>query len=98
MASKESIHALTELLDSAGIEINGSNPWDITINDPRFYDRVLHQPHLALGEGYMDGWWDCPSIDQFVTRVLQARLDEKVLGNWRIKWHILRAQIIQFTK
>jgi cyclopropane-fatty-acyl-phospholipid synthase len=93
MTSKESIHILTELLDSAGIKINGTNPWDITINNARFYDRVLHQPHLALGEGYMDGWWDCPAIDQFITRALQARLDEKVLGSWRIKWHILRASL-----
>jgi cyclopropane-fatty-acyl-phospholipid synthase len=93
MANKESIHVLNELLESAGIKINGSNPWDITINDPRFYSRVLQQPHLALGEGYMDGWWDCPAIDQFVTRVLKARLDEKVLGDWRIKWHILRSQL-----
>lgn len=94
MASKESIRILTELLEYAGIQINGTNPWDIKINDPRFYDRVLRQPHLALGEGYMDEWWECQAIDQFITRALKARLDLKVLGNWRIKWHILRSQLI----
>ncbi len=94
MSEKQSRQILKELFQSAGIAINGSNPWDITINDGRFYDRVLHQPHLALGEGYMDGWWDCPAIDQFITRALTARLDKKVMGNWRIQWHILRAKLL----
>lgn len=93
MANKDSIRLLSELLETAGVVINGSNPWDITIHDPRFYDRVLHQPHLALGEGYMDGWWNCPAIDQFITRVLTARLDQQVLGSWRIQLHILRAKL-----
>ena len=93
MASNDTIRILTGLLDSAGIRINGTDPWDIKINDPRFYDRVLGQPHLALGEGYMDGWWDCPAIDQFITRVLKARLDKKVIESWRIKWHILQSQL-----
>ena len=85
---------LTALLAEAGIQVNGSNPWDITVHDDRFFTRVLQQPHLALGEGYMDGWWDCPAIDQFITRALIARLDNKVLGNWRVNLHILRAQLL----
>jgi hypothetical protein len=28
---------VTELLSLAGIEINGSNPWDIQVLDERFY-------------------------------------------------------------
>ncbi len=94
MSAKQSKSVLKELFDSAGIQINGSNPWDITILDDRFYDRVLHQPHLALGEGYMDGWWDCPAIDQFITRALTASLDKKVMGSWRIQMHILRAKLL----
>ena len=91
MKGHHSKQILSELLDSAGITINGSNPWDITIHNPLFYDRIFVQPHLTLGEGYMEGWWDCPAIDQFITRVLQARLDKKVMGDWRIKWDVLRA-------
>ena len=91
MVDTHSKKLLSELFESAGIKINGHNPWDITINDSRFYQRIFRQPHLTLGEGYMDGWWDCPSIDQFITRALMAQLDKKVLGNWRIKWHIIRA-------
>lgn len=92
--SNEAKIIISDLLAGADIQVNGTNPWDITVHNDRFFTRLLQQPHLALGEGYMDGWWDCPAIDQFITRALTAQLDNKILGNWRIKWHILRAQLL----
>ena len=74
---------IRELLSLADVEINGSNPWDIQIHDSRFYDRVLRDASLGLGESYMAGWWDCAAIDQMITRVLKARLDEKVRNETR---------------
>ena len=47
-----------ELLEKADIEINGSRPWDIHINHPGFFKRVLQEGSLGLGESYMDGWWE----------------------------------------
>ncbi|MDP7467228.1 MAG: cyclopropane fatty acyl phospholipid synthase [Candidatus Woesearchaeota archaeon] len=29
---------------------------------------------IALGESYMDGWWDCEAIDQFIYRLLKAKV------------------------
>jgi cyclopropane-fatty-acyl-phospholipid synthase len=84
---------IRDLLSTAGIEINGPNPWDIQVNDSRFYGRVLREVELGLGESYMDGWWDCQAIDQLVDRVLRARLDKKIRGNWKILFHILRSRI-----
>jgi cyclopropane-fatty-acyl-phospholipid synthase len=72
------------LFDLADIHINGSNPWDVQVHEERFYDRVLQEKHLGLGESYMDGWWDCEAIDQLVTRILLADLDKKVQGNWKM--------------
>ncbi len=83
---------IRQLLQSAGIEVNGSNPWDIQVNDPRFYSRVLREVELGLGESYVDGWWDCPALDQFVDRALRARLDNQIKGNWKILYHILRSK------
>ena len=57
-----------EILASAGIEINGPMPWDLRINDERFYHRILIDGSLGLGESYMDGWWDCDRIDEFFNR------------------------------
>jgi cyclopropane-fatty-acyl-phospholipid synthase len=60
------------ILAKAGIVPNGNAPWDIKINDPRFYCRVLLEGSLGLGESYMEGWWDCERLDQFFARILRT--------------------------
>lgn len=84
---------LRELLALAGVEINGSRPWDVQVHDPRFYERILTDASLGLGESYMDGWWDCPALDEMINRVLLARLDEKVRNNARYFYQTLRARL-----
>lgn len=63
------------LLETADIQINGGRDWDIHIRDPRWYVRVLGGGSLALGESYMDGWWDCKALDQFFCRLIEKGLD-----------------------
>jgi cyclopropane-fatty-acyl-phospholipid synthase len=62
--------AVEDVLSAAGVRINGPDPWDLTVHDERFYDRVLSQGTLGLGESYMEGWWDSPALDQLMERVL----------------------------
>jgi cyclopropane-fatty-acyl-phospholipid synthase len=69
---------LTALLLLADIQVNGSRPWDIQVHDPRFFSRVLAEGSLGLGESYMEGWWDCPRLDEFFARILRAGLHKKV--------------------
>ena len=64
------------LLERADIRVGGSRPWDLRVHDDRFYARVLGDGTLGLGESYMDGWWDCDALDQFVYRVLRAGVRE----------------------
>jgi cyclopropane-fatty-acyl-phospholipid synthase len=94
MTSSTSETIVRELLEQAGIAINGSRPWDMQVHDPRLYDRVLRQATLGLGEAYMDGWWDCEAIDQFIYRALRADLRSKVEGNWRLMLHVLRSKLL----
>ena len=94
MPSQQSEIIVRELLDSADIQLNGENPWDIQVHNPLFYDRLLRESSLALGESYMDGWWDWEAIDEFINRVLKARLDTKVKGNWKFLLNALRAQLL----
>jgi len=94
MAAKTSESVLRDLLGEVGVEVNGTNPWDIQIHDRRFYERVFNEPHLALGEGYMDGWWDCEQIDAMIARILLGRLEQRVLGNWRVKLQVLRSRLV----
>ena len=86
---------LQRILDAAGVQIDGTRPWDIQIRNPGFYGRVLSGASLGLGESYMDGWWDCEALDQFFERVLEARLDEKVkISALLFLWIVLKAKII----
>ena len=73
-----------ELLNLAGIKINGNNPWDIQIHDERFYKRVITQAELGLGESYMDKWWDAKKIDEFIFKVVSANLQNKVKRNIKV--------------
>lgn len=53
------------LLASADVRPGGDRPWDIQVHDDRLFARVLAEGSLALGETYMDGWWDCERLDEF---------------------------------
>jgi len=71
----------TRLLEETGIKINGPNPWDITVHDERLYGRVLRYKSLGLGEAYMDSWWDCQQVDEFMCRILKSSIDRRFKGS-----------------
>ncbi len=85
------------LLAGADVRIDGSRPWDITIHDERLYQRVLSRGSMGLGESYMDGWWDCPALDQFFDKILSADLDEKV-RDWTVVITHLKASLFNLQK
>ncbi len=66
------------LLARADIQVDGSRPWDLQVHDSRLYSRLLAGGSLALGESYMDGWWDAPALDQFIHRLIEADLSKQV--------------------
>src|SRR3954469_8074724 len=72
---------LEELLSYANIRIGGTRPWDIQVYNDRLYDRVYAQGSLGLGEAYMEGWWDCDSLDEFFTHTHKAHLETKIEAN-----------------
>ncbi len=67
-----------ELLKLADVRIGGDRPWDIHVHDERLYKRILVKGTLGLGEAYMECWWNCDSVDQFITNVIQAKLRSKI--------------------
>lgn len=62
-------------LRPAGITINGPDPWDMQVHDPKLYGRVMRSGSLGLGEAYMDRWWDCERLDEFFVRILRAKVN-----------------------
>ena len=67
---------IKEMLAKIDVRINGTRPWDIQVHDDRLWGRVIRQGSLGLGEAYMEGWWDCPALDQFFCRVLRGDLEK----------------------
>ncbi len=84
---------MQQLLSLADVRIGGDRPWDIQVDDDRFYARVLAQSSLGLGESYMDGWWRTQSLDGLLFRILGADLDQQV-RTWGAVWDGLRSHLI----
>lgn len=86
--------AVKELLSSAGIKINGNKSWDIKVNNENFYRRILKEGSIGLGESYMEGWWECPRLDEFIYRLFNANLEKKIRKNLKLKWLILKSRLL----
>jgi cyclopropane-fatty-acyl-phospholipid synthase len=76
---------LRRWLAAADVDVGGARPWDIRVNDPRFYHRVIARGSLGLGEAWMDGWWDCQRLDAFFLRVFRAGVHARV-ERWTSLW------------
>jgi cyclopropane-fatty-acyl-phospholipid synthase len=85
---------IEELLQQANIVINGSRPWDIQVFDQRFFSKIIAKGTLGLGEAYMDAWWDCPRVDEFIYRSMANRLREKVRVGRQELWLFIRSCLL----
>jgi cyclopropane-fatty-acyl-phospholipid synthase len=79
-------------LADVGITMNGPEPHDIQVHDDRLFRRVLLEGTLGLGESYMDGWWDCERVDEFICRV--KHLEPVVGKGWTGVWNDVRSRLI----
>ncbi len=74
---RERVHGL---LASADVRVDGDRSWDMRVHDRRLPARLLAGGSLALGESYMDGWWDAVSLDGLLERLLASGLDRRSPG------------------
>lgn len=86
------------LLELAGVEINGKEPWDIQVHDDRFYRRVISGAELGLGESYMAGWWDAEKVDEFIFKIVRADLQYKVKRNLKIVLELARFRLTNMQR
>lgn len=93
MSSTREWDRAAALLERADVRVGGTREWDIQIHHPQVLQRILAQGSLGLGESYMDGWWDCERVDEFIARVLRARLDRRV-GSPGLWLSVLRARVM----
>ena len=90
-------HKVERLLALADVEIGGKRSWDIQVHDDRLYAKLLAGGSLALGQSYMEGWWDCIRLDEFFYRILHKQLDTMVKPRTRY-YDELRARVFNLQK
>jgi cyclopropane-fatty-acyl-phospholipid synthase len=84
---------IEKMLSGAGITINGSESYDIQIANPKFFNRVLRDGSIGLGESYMEGWWDCQALDEFFFRLFSKQTEKEFLSHFLLRVHILKARL-----
>lgn len=84
---------ITDLLSEAEVIVDGPNPWDPQIHDPRLWDRVFMQGSLGLGEAYMDGWWDCDDLSELFCRMLNIDIESRFRITPTLLWQLAQARV-----
>lgn len=82
-----------EILSQANIRVGGGRPWDIRVHNDRFFDRLLAQGSLGLGESYLEEWWDCDALDEFFARGLKFRLESRIENNFGLLLASIEARL-----
>src|SRR5687768_4760894 len=83
-----------ELFGLADIEFGGTRPGDIQVHDPRFFERVLRDASIGLGESYMDDWWETDALDVTIDKMMRANLKQKIQGSWRLRALTVKAVLL----
>src|SRR5262245_11719792 len=86
---------IEQLFGKAGVRLNGRRPWDIRVLNDRFYDRVLAEGNLGLGDSYIEGWWECDRVDEFIERLLRAKIYEEVV-DWPFLFDAVRSRLLNW--
>lgn len=84
---------IERLLSETGITIDGQEPCDIRIKNPKFYRRVVRDGSIGLGESYVEGWWECDALDEFFCKLFSKQIEKGFLGNFNLKLLLLKAKL-----
>jgi cyclopropane-fatty-acyl-phospholipid synthase len=88
---------IENLLEPADVRINGDRPWDLRIHLDDFFTRVAAEGSLGFGDSYVEGWWDCPAIDEMMARVWKADLPKHV-SVWRDLPGLIQARFFNLQR
>ena len=77
---------ISQLLQRAGIQVNGRAPWDMQVRDSATWRRMMAYGTLGFGESYMDGQWECERLDELVCRMLRADATRVVTARFLPRW------------
>ena len=83
--------------EECGVITNGQNPWDPTIKDSRFYQRIKRHGSVGLGDSYMENWWECEDIAGMIKRLLAGDIRKHFEG-FRIWCMYYLPQLINWSR
>jgi cyclopropane-fatty-acyl-phospholipid synthase len=81
--------SIEKAFNNAGITLNGQNPWDIQVQNEVFYKHLWLHPELALGEAYVNGFWECQHLDEFFYKILRFDIENFINKKWLSWVHLL---------
>lgn len=81
------------ILAGIDVHIDGTRPWDMQVRNDAIFSRVMSGGSLALGEAYMDGWWDTDDLDELMYRIIRYDLKSNVPVNLNTLLLILSAKL-----
>lgn len=59
-------------LSQAGIELDGSRPFDVRVNDDRFFYKGFTSGLTSIRDAYVAGWWDTDRLDELTHRFISS--------------------------
>jgi cyclopropane-fatty-acyl-phospholipid synthase len=68
---------IERLLEGSGVALDGTEPWDIRVVDPRMFARTLAQGSLGFGDAYVDGWWNTDDLPGCLERLILHGADRR---------------------
>lgn len=77
----------------AGITINGTASFDIKVYNEKLYSRIIQGGSLALGDSYVEGWWDSDCLDETLSKIISAQESIKILP-FSFKVQIAKSKIL----
>ncbi len=92
MSSRKLTKLFEQLLQEAGIHLNGTQAWDMQLLNPEAIQHILSSGSLGLGESYIQGDWQVECLDEFFYRILRAEVHKKVQP-MRLLFHALQFKI-----
>ena len=97
MASQRYRKRVEALLGAGDIRIDGDRPWDVHIHNEEIFPRVVADGMLGVGEGYMEGWWDCEQLDEMICRAYLAKF-HRLIRPLNDILYVLHARLVNLQR
>ncbi len=97
MASQRYRKRVEALLGAGDIRIGGDRPWDVHVRNEEIFPRVIADGMLGVGEGYMEGWWECEQLDEMICRAYRAEF-HRLIRPLSDVFYVLHARLVNLQR